>query len=188
MRWVLVIALIGAYGLYHPLNKRKSRYYWILPIDHLIPLVPASVWIYLTYFAILPLSIALTWPADQISYQLLLSLLFAKAVSLPIWFFWPNGVKRPILSPNSISEHVLAYIYHHDGDTNGCPSSHVFTSLIAVYYLSFAIPNWSVVFWIWGIAICCSTVTTKQHYLGDVVWGSALAGLSVAISTFLHHQ
>jgi membrane-associated phospholipid phosphatase len=183
LRWMFILTLVGAYGLYLPLNRRQSKYYWKWPIDNHIPLIPISVWVYLTYFILVPLSILLTWPNSQISTQLLVSLLFAKAVSLPFWFIWPNGVKRPLLVPNSISKKILACIYRNDGDTNGCPSSHVFTSLIATQYLSLMIPSWSIFFWIWGSAICVSTVTTKQHYLGDVLWGGVLAGLSIYIST-----
>ena len=186
VRWWLVLALALAYGLYHPLNQRPSKYYWQWPIDLQLPLLPGWVWVYCTYFLMLPGSIALTW-WSPVSQNLLTSLLIAKAISLPIWFFWPNGVKRPkIEKPSNSSERLLALIYKHDGDTNGCPSSHVFTSLIGSWYLAGAFPQLTILFLGWGVLISISTVLTKQHYVVDVICGFALACLSIYLVGLLH--
>ncbi len=181
-QWWLLLAVAIAYGLYHPLNLRPSRYYWSLPFDLKVPLIPGWVWVYVTYFLMLPGSIILTWSTPY-GKSLLIAILIAKGISLPIWYFWPNGVKRPQLGKiDNLSTRLLSLIYKHDGDTNGCPSSHVFTSMIGGWYLAQAFPNLSLLFLTWGSLITISTLYTKQHYVIDVIFGLLLAGLSIGVA------
>lgn len=185
LRWILLICLAIGYGLYHPLNQRPSKYYWSLPFDLKVPLIAGWVWVYATYFLMLPGSIILTW-SNEWSAPLMLSLVIAKAISLPIWYFWPNGVKRPLVAkPKNISEKFLATIYHHDNDTNGCPSSHVFTSVIGGWFLGLVFPEIQIGMWLWAGLISLSTLYTKQHYVVDVIWGIILAIVSVLLANFI---
>ncbi len=179
VRWLLLLGLAIGYGLYHPLNLRPSKYYWSLPFDNHVPLIPAWVWVYVTYFLMLPGSVILTWPSS-FGVPLMLSLVIAKAISLPIWYFWPNGVRRPAIThPLTVTEKLLAIIFRHDNDTNGCPSSHVFTSVIGGWFLGLLFPPLQLAMWLWAGLICVSTLYTKQHYVIDVICGVALAALSI---------
>jgi membrane-associated phospholipid phosphatase len=185
LRWWLLLGLAVGYGLYHPLNLRPSKYYWSLPFDSTVKLIPGWVWVYVTYFLMLPGSILSTWTSTY-AIPLMLSLVIAKAISLPIWYFWPNGVKRPALpNPKNLSEKLLATIYRHDNDTNGCPSSHVFTSVIGGWFLGLTFPAWQSWFLLWAALICISTLYTKQHYVIDVICGVGLAIISIALATII---
>ena len=100
-----------------------------------------------------------------------------------IWYLFPNGVKRPkLLTPRFLSQKILSRIYKYDHDTNGLPSGHVFYSVVTTYFLAQAYPQIAAVLWILTIAIIISAVTTKQHYLADVLGSLVVASSAIVLA------
>ena len=46
--WILIYLFLQF--LYVPLNRRPVKYYWKLPLDDRLPLVPGMIFVYLSYF------------------------------------------------------------------------------------------------------------------------------------------
>ncbi|RME80306.1 MAG: phosphatase PAP2 family protein, partial [Planctomycetota bacterium] len=82
------------------------------------------------------------------------------------------------LPNNNYFDHVMNWIRSVDMPSNSLPSGHVAYSLMGPFFF-FAYgeegdrKKW--IFLLWGICISLSTVTTKQHLIGDVFCGTILA-------------
>ncbi|OGC97501.1 hypothetical protein A2634_02345 [Candidatus Amesbacteria bacterium RIFCSPHIGHO2_01_FULL_48_32] len=110
-------------------------------------------------------------------------LLVDSNTALIFWFLFPNGVHRPPLSDKNLFSKLLNFIYRHDHDTNGFPSSHVFSTLIASYFLARAFPHLTPQIISLAILIISGTLFTKQHYVTDIFGGFLWTALSISIST-----
>lgn len=181
IKFIFLIALIAFKSLYVPLNKRKSKYYWELPIDKKIPLIPIFVVPYLFYFVFTAIAFTTLWNTN-LFYPLTVALFISYAIALPIWYFLPNGVKRPHVSGDSLFHRMVRYVHRYDEDGNGLPSAHVYVALICAHYLVIGYPQYALLSILAGLLISISTLFTKQHYIIDVPGGIVVYILSVLIA------
>jgi membrane-associated phospholipid phosphatase len=101
---------------------------------------------------------------------------------LMVFFFWPTAV--PVgagLSANDLE--ALAWLKQVDAAGNACPSLHVAFAVFSGIWLDrvlrdLRMPWTRPINLIWCLAICYSTLATKQHVLLDVVGGAALGGIA----------
>jgi membrane-associated phospholipid phosphatase len=170
MKFILLIILLPLKYLYLVLNKRKSTYYWSLPIDTYIPLIPFFIIPYLLHHPIIILTGILLWNTQYII-PFLLSLIISYIIAVLFWYFVPNGVHRPLPPAGSIFTPLIKQLYTHDGDTNGFPSAHIFVALLYGHYLTLAFPSFITVIWTTIGLIILSVLFTKQHYIIDIVGG-----------------
>src|SRR5262249_48360591 len=111
----------------------------------------------------------------------LYSFISLQAVSVLIFMLWPTTYPRdhyPI-PPGLDYWTNLAWVTLRAGDTPGncCPSLHVSSVLLCGMLFMNEQRKKLPFFLTWGILISLSTLTTKQHYIVDVVTGLAMAGL-----------
>jgi membrane-associated phospholipid phosphatase len=184
MKILALIGLLAFKSLYVPLNKRKSKYYWELPIDKKIPLIPLFVLPYLFYFAFTAIAFFTLWNTRYI-YPLMIALFLSYAIALPIWYFVPNGVKRPTVHGNSWLHSIVRYVHRYDEDGNGLPSAHVYVALICGHFLILGYPSLWPLSALGAFLISISTLFTKQHYIIDVPGGVAVYILAVALTGFI---
>lgn len=102
----------------------------------------------------------------------------AKLVCLFCFLLFPTTNVRPDIAGGSVWDALMRFLYEIDAADNLFPSIHCLTSwfgFIAVRS-SERVPKWyraaSLVI---ALAICVSTLTTKQHVLADVFAGVVLA-------------
>lgn len=184
MNLLLLVIYIISLGLYFPLNRRPSRFYFSSKIDNKLPLIPNSVWVYCSYYLLHPLSVILLWSKPEII-NLLTALIVSTLLSSFIWYLFPNGVKRPSFVPNqSISQKILSYIYSKDNDSNGFPSGHISHTIICCYFLSLTFPQLFIPLIFWCITICIATLTTKQHYLVDYIFTPPFTFLIINLTQY----
>jgi membrane-associated phospholipid phosphatase len=74
---------------------------------------------------------------------------------------------------------LFSFLYLMDSDSNCCPSLHVSLSSLACYGLYNSVSRFRSIFVIWPILIWISTLTTKQHYLIDVLGGILVGAISL---------
>lgn len=182
MKLLLLLILIPLKSLYIPLNKRKSRYYWKLPIDDKIPLIPIFIVPYLLHHIGVILTGILLWESKYIS-SFLLSLIISYIIAVIFWFFVPNGVHRPLIPHNSFFTSLIRKLYTYDGDTNGFPSAHIFVTLLCGHYLSLGFPHFIPYIWAAISTVVLSVLFTKQHYIIDIAGGIAVYVISSRIVT-----
>lgn len=143
-----------------------------------LPLVPAFTAVYLGVhiFSIVPYC-ALDEP--RLLRRYLLGNLLLVLLSSIAWVTLPVRLDRPPLpqEPESFGMWLLSVVYRADPTTNCFPSAHCGVAVYAAIGLRAA----SRPLFVWGgmtaIAICISTVMTRQHYVADVFAGATLAAL-----------
>ena len=129
MKLILLLLLLPIKSLYIPLNKRRSKYYWKLPLDDKIPLIPIFIVPYLLHHPGIIFTGIVLWNTPYIS-PFLLSLIISYSIAIIFWYFVPNGVHRPPAIHASYFTSWINKLYTHDGDTNGFPSAHIFVALL----------------------------------------------------------
>jgi len=154
-----------------------------LPIDAAIPFVPWTGLIYLSLNLLLVLTpIMLARPAATLPF------LAAMVGQLIVaWFaFEMFPVALPPTEPvDPLSWggwlYRLATVSNLDG--NGLPSLHVAFALSCAWAIGPRLsPTLRLPLWLWALAICVSTLTTKQHYAVDAVAGALLAVATMGLA------
>jgi membrane-associated phospholipid phosphatase len=148
--------------------------YW----DELVPFFPHSIWVYASEYIYF---FSVCWvikKADHLN-RLFYSFMSLQIISAIIFIFWPTTYPRELFPlPNSLdflTHLIFNSIRELDSPANCCPSLHVSSVLICA--LSFLKSHqekfW--IFFIWSLGISATTVTTKQHYIIDVITGISMA-------------
>ena len=104
---------------------------------------------------------------------------FVTLIACGLFFlFYPTSYPRPDypITDNFLVNLVMSAIQAADTPNNCFPSLHVALSAVGAISLRNFSPKVRVLFWTWALLIFVSTLTTKQHYVLDVV-----AGISVAL-------
>ena len=144
-------------------------------MDRRIPFVGWTVWIYHTQLFFLLASVGIMRRAATIT-RALYAMAAASLISFAVFFVYPTTLPRAEPAAGALTRRAFALLYSLDGPTNCLPSLHVALACIAALGVS-AERQWARrVAWSWAALITISTLTTKQHYLVDV-----LAGLCVAV-------
>lgn len=141
-----------------------------------IPCVPSMVWIYLSLYTVFTLPL-LHMSSDQmaaLSRQSTVMLLVAGATFLAL----PGRLGYLPATHPGIDGSILAFLDGLSGTTghNLVPSLHVaFSALILLSCRDLVSRPLSLIYSVWLVLICASTVLTHQHHLLDVATGLALA-------------
>ena len=184
----LVIALIFntiAYNGTRIITTSKYHYDITSPIDNLIPVIPATIIIYLgCYLYWLVNYVIGAGQEDDEAYKFLSADLFAKLICMVIFIAFPTTNTRPVLEDEGFFTEALKMLYQIDAADNLFPSIHCLTSwfcLIAVRKNPNIKTVYKIISVIITVAICVSTLTTRQHVIVDVAGGIALAEFSYLI-------
>lgn len=161
----------------------------VLWIDHAVPFIPATVWIYNSEWIFLPAAFLRCRDMVRLN-QYFYSYLALQISCMAIFMVWPTTYPRELhpLIPAAMSGwtyDAFTNLRQMDTACNCCPSLHV-----AGLYLSIMIhvdgPKRDFLFFlIWGIFIAISTLTTKQHYFIDVI---AALGIAVLLHWVFRHR
>jgi membrane-associated phospholipid phosphatase len=152
-------------------------------LDRLIPFMPWTVWVYgtVTWAALL------AWlhvPDGLRGRRLYFTLALATAVCGVFFLFMPTTFPRHLypVDPASITLRELIDLRAADSPTNCLPSLHVaLATSLSANWLEYAKSRRArVLIVVWTVAVCLSTLTTKQHFVVDVA-----AGLVVGAGAYL---
>lgn len=152
--------------------------------DHWVALAPIWIWFYIAYY---PLLIGAyfytTGTAAQKAYVGAMTL--ATGVSCLVFVLFPTSIPRelyPLAPGTDLSTLMLAIIRGADESINCLPSMHVCMSFLAASAFTLVCGRWGrFIVWTLFLAICYSTMATKQHYFVDLVAGLALGLTCMAI-------
>ena len=148
-------------------------------VDRRIPFLGWTIWIYHTQFFFLLASVRLMRRAATIT-RALYAMAAASLISFAVFFVYPTTLPRAEPAAGVLTRQAFALLYSIDGPTNCLPSLHVALAWVAALGISTERRPARRVAWLWAALISISTLTTKQHYLVDVV-----AGLCVASSCWI---
>lgn len=157
-------------------ERMAPRVLPLSPIDRYVPLVPGTVWIYLSIYFVYAASCILQRDLE-IYGKFLRSYLLAYLGSTAIFIAFPTTFPRELYvvasgAGASTSERVLEVFRLWDRPTNCLPSMHVASAVLAALPFRDRQHRLFVFFLGWAAAIGVATITTKQHYAIDVVAGA----------------
>ena len=148
-------------------------------IDLHTPLMPYSVLIYISEYFYFAFVYILLNEYDNIN-RYLYSFFFLQVVSCLIFIIYPSIYPRELYPiPNDIPiwlQSTWIWLRNVDAPTNCFPSLHV--SSVYLSALVFITDKQMKLFWlffIWATLISASTLTTKQHYLADIISGITIS-------------
>ncbi len=190
-RTLLLLALIVLWNesvYYGGRLSAAHRMHWdmTLPIDVRTPLLPWTVAIYFGCFAFWAVCYfrILSGPRTQ-ALRFFLADVSAKAVCLVFFVALPTTNVRPAVVGTGVWETLLRLLYAIDAPNNLFPSIHCLVSWLCWVGLRGQkdCPAWGR----WGallgaLAVCLSTLTTKQHVIADVLAAIVLAELCYALA------
>jgi membrane-associated phospholipid phosphatase len=105
--------------------------------------------------------------------------------SVTIFFLWPTTYPRELFPLPATLDPYTYHVFHNlrdvDAASNCFPSLHVSSCYLSSFmYLDEQREKFPI-FFAWATAIAMSTLTTKQHYISDVVAGFSSAVLMYVI-------
>ncbi len=177
--FIFAVLLYLSSNHYHFIEPRLLPMSWI---DQAVPFIPHSVWIYISeYFFFLVVYMTCQDMVNLNKY--FYSFLILQTVSVAIFWIAPTTYPRdqfPLPETlDTLTYLVFANLRVTDTPANCCPSLHVSSVYLSSFLFLKEQPKKFPLFFTWGTAIALSTLTTKQHYLIDVI-----AGILMAVMTY----
>ena len=143
-------------------------------LDTAIPCLPWTVWAYLSQFPFLGFvywraSGTVAWARN------LRAMLAATGASVTVFVLYPTQIPRATIDADSATALAFALLYGTDPATNCLPSLHVSLALLGASGFWPERPRLAGACLAWAALITISTLTTKQHYVVDVLAGIVVA-------------
>lgn len=145
-----------------------------LPPDDWIPLYPWTVLVYWSSYVTVPLSPWLARSRKELR-KLWLGGWAATAVVFPFFWIVPSSAPRPELADSGWAAHLLLWERGTYAPVAAFPSFHV---LWAVLVAPLFRPRWLGPAYVLLVSLSC--LTTRQHYLADVLAALAIAPVFLA--------
>ncbi|MBI1859732.1 MAG: phosphatase PAP2 family protein [Deltaproteobacteria bacterium] len=144
----------------------------MFPIDQGIPFLPWTFLIYTSDYFLL-LLVILLHPTIETFRSFMRQSILVLVICGTFFLLCPTTYPRPDYPPvsNPLIALVMWVVRSADTPNNCFPSMHVALTGIATLSLRTIQPRLFPVFALWSTLIFLSTLTTKQHYLVDVVGG-----------------
>jgi len=164
------------FGIGH-LHLNRSTELLRTRLDDALPFWPWTAWCYLPFYAgVFILAIA-GFRRRALFNRAVLAVFVVMAIGAMGHIFIGAEYPRPVLHPPyaDISAAFLASVQHIDPPGNVFPSLHVAHTTMLALLLIKDRPRLGLVTLIMATMLALSTLTTKQHFLADVVSGYALA-------------
>lgn len=178
---LLAVTIPVFYGAETLIARHPVAHWLVTSWDAKIPLVPAAVWIYMSWY--LAPWLVLAAPAPEFR-RVAGAIVLAFWVCMICYVLAPAAIERPAILGQTLSERALRVLYEHDPPWNICPSFHA--ALCAVLWRSARGGGLAKsLTTIWMVMICAACVLTKQHNLLDIAAG-ILVGMSSHAAAVSH--
>jgi membrane-associated phospholipid phosphatase len=168
----LVYMLSNHFHLYPPQLLPLS---WV---DQATPFLPQTVWMYMSEYVFF-LAVYLACEDMTNLNKYLYSIMTLQFVSVIIFTLWPTTYPRELYP---LPHHLDAITYSAfdslraaDSPASCCPSLHVSSVFLSAFIFLDDRRDKFPFYLIWATLIALSTLTTKQHYVLDVISGLLLA-------------
>lgn len=169
----------GTVGLvYKTTSLIQGPGYVIAPsfIDEMILFSPAAVWLYLSFFLLVPLA-WLICPLPQARW-LRQAIQLTAVLCGVVYLIWPTTMVYPENPPGTVHSRLLDILIAVDTPQNCLPSLHMAITLLAIWAVA-ARGNFliTLLLGLWGAAITFSILQLERHLFIDLVAGAVLATL-----------
>ena len=143
-------------------------------IDRVITFSPHAIWLYLSFFIVIPVGYLLA-PLERVRWLSLAMRLTALGAGF-VYLVWPTTLAYPLDPGTSLSSTMLLALIQVDSAQNCLPSLHMALMVLAVWAIGAA--KRPLITWvcaIWVVAIGFSILQLHRHLLIDIVSGALLA-------------
>lgn len=153
-------------------------------LDDAIPFWPWTAWCYLPFYAGTFLIAIGGFRHRRLFNRTALAVVLVMAVGAMGHLFVGAEYPRPVLHPPypGISYAFMAWVQHIDPPGNVFPSLHVAHTSMLAFLLLRDRPRLGRVALVMATLLAISTLTTKQHFIADVIAGYTLAFLGRALA------
>ena len=168
-----------AYFSSRSITRNMIHYDLTIKADAWIPFIPWTIVIYWGCYIYWAINYILACRQEkQNAYRFFCADVCSKLICLFFYLILPTTNIRPDIIGNSVFDQLMQLLYHVDAADNLFPSIHCSTSWFCFIAVrgNPKIPAWyKTVSFMVTVAICISTLTTKQHVMVDVAGGILLA-------------
>lgn len=184
---VCVVVLTTAYLATNHVRVFEPQVLPMTWIDRAVPFIPVTIWVYISEFILFPLAYSLLDDLEEAN-KYLYSLMALQLVSNLSFVLWPTMFPRDLFplpkDLNRLSYIVFTLLRYVDSPANAVPSLHVSICYLSalVFFKNHRARFYT--FFFWATAVAVSTLTTKQHYLVDII---AAFFLTAGIYWMFHH-
>lgn len=170
----------GSVGVVYNLSDRLQGAGTVISpslIDRLIPFSPHAIWLYLSFFLLIPAAYLLA-PMERVKGLARAMQLTALGAGV-VYLAWPTTMVYPLDQGTSLSSTLLSALAQVDSRQNCLPSLHMALTVLAVWALGDARHKVRTAFFIvWALAIGFSILQLRRHLLVDLVSGALLAWMA----------
>jgi len=174
--WSFVASVLYLTSNHNPIFEPKFLNMWW--IDSATPFIPQTIWIYASE---IPFFLTVYFLSKNLenTNKYLYAFFFLQLVSVAIFVIYPTTYPRDLfpltekLDPFTFS--LFGSLRVTDAPTNCLPSLHVSSCYLSSFVFLKEQQKKFPLFFIWASAIAISTLTTKQHYIIDVIVGFLMA-------------
>jgi membrane-associated phospholipid phosphatase len=172
----LILAAVTAF-LYltsNHIHLFEPHYLPMTWVDRTVPFIPETVWIYTSEYYLFVV-VYLTLKNRENINRYVYAFLFQQVISIAIFWLWPTTYPRELFPlPDTLdpaSHLVFTVLRIGDSPANCCPSLHVSSVYLSSFMFLKEQRTKFPFFFLWATAVALTTLTTKQHYIVDVVTG-----------------
>jgi membrane-associated phospholipid phosphatase len=158
-------------------------------VDIWTPYLPWTGWIYiLVYF--IPLFAGI-FSRDEDVFKMIFTFIGMVTFTSLVFIFYPTIYPRPTVEiPHNFANFALLLVQSIDTPANSMPSQHVAFAFLSAFFIQAYRRTYGNIAIVLGILIAASTLTTKQHYIWDVIIGYSISRFSYLIgkSSWFRHR
>ncbi len=173
---ILLVSLVPCYLLLARRARVGVAHVPALPLDGLLPLVPAWALVYGALYCFLILAPVLVVQQGALIRRTVWAYLAVWTTAYLCFFLYPTVAPRPDTVPGEgFAVWGLRFLYDADPPYNCLPSLHVAHAFVSAFACHRVHRTLGVVALISASLVALSTLLTKQHYVADLVGGVLLA-------------
>lgn len=145
-------------------------------LDRAIPFSTSGIWLYLSFFALVPLAYLLADARRLLWLERAMQM--SALVSGAVFLLWPTTLHYPPLTDASLPASLQRMLIAVDSSQNCLPSLHGALTLLSVWALADARkPIRSLLAAAWGLGVLYATIQTRRHVALDLSAGVAVGVL-----------
>jgi membrane-associated phospholipid phosphatase len=182
-RTIIILFFTGVYILLYFLSGAfylgNAGYFMLTPLDHSVPFLPWTSFIYVMLYPFL-FHMCFSIKSYENLNKALYAFLFLILSTCLVFILYPVAYPRdfyPLPYENSPGVNLLRVIRFLDRPVNCFPSLHVSNVFLFSFVFWHECKKRFVLFMLISTAISLSTLTTKQHYILDVIGGLTSAAI-----------
>lgn len=169
----------GSVGVVYQLSAQFQGQGTVLSpsmVDEWIPFNASAIWLYLSFFIIIPLSY-LSCPITRLA-GLRRATQLTALIAGAVYLIFPTTMVYPQVVGDDISARLLQLLQRIDSPQNCLPSLHIALTVLAVWAMSDSQQKVKTgLYFLWGAAIAFSILQLRRHLFIDLVTGAMLAGI-----------